>query len=298
MHVAAKNLPPKPYFDLPDELLGLEGVIEWENCERKPVQEWTGITKKMFPPSDRLNEDQLQIMVKEILKLWNAYNFHPTLPENLPPKFAYDILVDHFDKTIEWVSEGIIGIEFCSYEPENCPFPSEYCMCKDMVEDYNQFEDIGNSKELYQLNREIRFLGNKYSKKNILSALNSRKVKRIVKQISESIHNLQTNPSHESLNQMFRIDVLDDYNFPQSIEVISGISHREFPRYNHMNGYQIRKVLIVMLELLNLLKVKVRFYNGLPIELKYQYLVESWKSEPINIFHSTETDWNELSIFP
>lgn len=71
-------------------------------------------------------------MVDEILKLWDAYNFYAELPENLPDEIAYKVLVDHFDKPVEWVSEGTLHIEFCDYDPERCPFPEEFCKCKDV----------------------------------------------------------------------------------------------------------------------------------------------------------------------
>jgi len=44
----------------------------------------------------------------------------------------------YFDKPINWVSEGVIGVEFCEYDTKNFPFPSEYCMCKDF--DFNADE--------------------------------------------------------------------------------------------------------------------------------------------------------------
>ena len=42
---------------------------------------------------------------------------------------------------------GITGVEFCDYEPENCPFGDEYCTCKDMddgIYDENEEEKLKN----------------------------------------------------------------------------------------------------------------------------------------------------------
>lgn len=44
----------------------------------------------------------------------------------------------YFDKTVTWVSEGIIGVEFCEYDTKNCPSSTEYCMCKNF--DFNADE--------------------------------------------------------------------------------------------------------------------------------------------------------------
>ncbi|MCK4699401.1 MAG: hypothetical protein KAT38_03680, partial [Bacteroidales bacterium] len=145
MQQAAKNLPAKPYLELSEEDECLRGVMEYESIEPKPMQEWFGIDKANFPPAEKLSNDELELMVKEIITLWHAYNFDPVLPKNLPARIAYQTLVSYFDKTINWVSEGVIGVEFCEYDPENCPFPSEYCMCKDF--DFNVDEPPGPSME-------------------------------------------------------------------------------------------------------------------------------------------------------
>lgn len=131
---------------LPFGGFSIEYVIEWENAEPKPMQEWFGIEKSNFPPVEKLTKEELELMVDEILKLWHAYNFDAVLPEDLPVDIAYKVLVDYFDKPVAWISEGTVGIEFCDYDPENCPFPEEYCMCKDF-ENYmdNDMEDDINS---------------------------------------------------------------------------------------------------------------------------------------------------------
>jgi hypothetical protein len=134
---AAENLPEKPYLDISEDDECLRGVMEYESTEPKPMQEWFGIDKINFPATEKLTKEELKLMVDEILKLWHAYNFDAVLPENLPADVAYKVLIDNFDKPIVWVSEGRVGIEFCDYETENCPFPEEYCMCKDFAKDIN-----------------------------------------------------------------------------------------------------------------------------------------------------------------
>jgi len=176
MREAAKNLPPVPDFDLPEEMEFLQGVMEWEEADYKPMQEWFGLEKKHFPPSDSLNDVQIKLMVSEILNLWQAFNFYPTLPDNLPDRLTYDILVKYLEEPVQWISEGMSGIEFCDYETDECPFPEEYCMCKDIEHDINLLNDVGNYCELNQLKKEIKFLDKKHRKGNFFSVLSSRKV--------------------------------------------------------------------------------------------------------------------------
>jgi hypothetical protein len=135
---ASINLPKAPYIELDEEDECLRGVMEYESIDEKPMQEWFQLSKDSFPPVEKLNNTQLNLLVSEILKLWKAYNFDPVLPENLPVDITYKLLVDSMETPVIWVSEGSIGIEFCDYDTENCPFPQEYCMCKDFNLDFNE----------------------------------------------------------------------------------------------------------------------------------------------------------------
>lgn len=57
--------------------------------------------------------------------------------KNLPPKPYYDIPpeAEGIEYVIEWVSEGELQLELCDLNPDNCPFTSEYCMCKDFEDE-------------------------------------------------------------------------------------------------------------------------------------------------------------------
>ena len=134
MHKAAENLPVKPYLEIYEDEECLRGCMEYESTEPKPMQEWFGIDKANFPPAEKLSKDELKLMVKEIIQLWNAYNFDAVLPEGVPDELAYKALVNNFDQPVVWVSEGTCGIEFCEYDEDNCPFPGYCNLCKEFSE--------------------------------------------------------------------------------------------------------------------------------------------------------------------
>lgn len=191
MQQAAKTLPAKPYLELSEDDECLRGVIEYESIEPKPMQEWFGIDKANFPPAEKLSNDELELMVKEIITLWHAYNFDPVLPKNLPARIAYQTLVSYFDKPVTWVSEGIIGVEFCEYDPKNCPFPSEYCMCKDFENDINSdgenFEPdlcADNSHEIAILDQEF----SEIAKNKLQDSTTVNKIEKYVTQLIEDLN--------------------------------------------------------------------------------------------------------------
>ncbi|MBE9468106.1 MAG: hypothetical protein IMY72_07280 [Bacteroidetes bacterium] len=179
MHNAAKNLPEKPYLEISEAEECLRGCMEYESTEPKPMQEWFGIKKISFPPAEKLSKDELKLMVEEILKLWDAYNFDAVLPEGVPDELAYKMLVNNFDQPVVWVSEGTCGIEFCEYDEDNCPFPGYCNLCKKFSEenktdDYPDF-DI-NSDDVLPSKKEIEEFVVNQKKENIKNIIKEHKI--------------------------------------------------------------------------------------------------------------------------
>ncbi|MCH7657615.1 MAG: hypothetical protein IIB05_04785 [Bacteroidetes bacterium] len=255
---AVKTLPAKPYLELSEDEECLRDVIEYESIEPKPMQEWFGIDKANFPPAGKLSNNELKLMVKEIIKFWNAYNFDPVLPKNLPARIAYQTLVNYFDKPVTWVSEGIIGVEFCEYDPENCPFPAEYCMCKDFENDINSDADdfepdlcADNSHEIAILDQELREI----AENQLPGAPIVNKIEKYVNQLIKDLNfvaekrinqpNIPDNIEIRSANSL--IDLIKKPF--KTLEDLTGISHETFPEHIDMDGIQIREVLKAMLKL-------------------------------------------------
>jgi hypothetical protein len=100
-----------------------------------------GFEKMQFPPLEKLNANQVEMLVNELLALWKAFNFYPDFPDGLPNAIKYKLLVDYIGHKTSYVTHGDMHIEFCSYMPEECPFPPEFCQCKQFIDD-NGVEDI------------------------------------------------------------------------------------------------------------------------------------------------------------
>ncbi len=275
MHQAAENLPAKPFIELSEEDECLRGVMEYETVEPKPMQEWFGLNKTDFPPADKLTNKQLKIMADEILKLWAAYNFEATLPDNLPPEIAYTTLVNYFDKPVVWVSEGIIGIEFCNYEPENCPFPKEYCMCND---DADIEYSIDNAFEISILNEELNEILNKNPLEYVAVKEMEEYVNNLIEDLntaSEKIINMPNIPDNIDIRSVESYKELVENPF-LTIDELTGIPQNAFPLYIDMDGIQTRKVLKSMLQLMDAYKLKVHYPKDIPFEIKYDALSEGW----------------------
>jgi hypothetical protein len=281
MRQAAVNLPAKPYYDIPPEAEGIEYVIEWENATAKPMKEWIGIAKEHFPPPDKLTDDELAVMVDEILKLWAAYNFYTDFPENLPVRIAYKVLVDFFDKPVAWVSQGNSHIEFCDYDPNNCPFPAAFCRCKDFADETDEpggGMQTENAGEISVLDKEIKEIEVK-SEDEFLPVINmQRYVEQLIVDLQTVAKNfLMPGPIPGTAEQRGAEDTRQLIENPYvTLEELTGIEAVAFPEHIDMDGLQTRKVLRAMLHLLDACNLKVYFPDEAPHEIKYEALRENW----------------------
>jgi hypothetical protein len=94
------------------------------------------LNKEMFPPVEKLTDSQLETLTEEILSLWAEYTMDAVYPENLPARILYPMLVAKLEEPVQYWPGWTMGVEFCSYEPENCPFGHEYCTCKDFQDEW------------------------------------------------------------------------------------------------------------------------------------------------------------------
>lgn len=133
---------PKCLYEEPME--GLWHIAEWENAPSKPLSEWFGISKNMFPPAGRLSADALEKLAFAMSDLWVAFNFIPVLPDNLPAEYVYKILADNWDREAQYLSDSRTWLEFCSYDPSHCPFPIEYCQLREECLKPPDMEGLGD----------------------------------------------------------------------------------------------------------------------------------------------------------
>lgn len=91
-----------------------------------------GLESVQFPPAEQLTGEQMVDLVHALDRLFFSYNITTNLPEGLPIATAYRLLVGVLDRHVAIVTSGFVGIEFCDYEPGECPFGAEFCACKDL----------------------------------------------------------------------------------------------------------------------------------------------------------------------
>lgn len=126
----------KPSFesDEPD----FSYIDQYLNGPEYPLSQILGIEKIQLPPLERLEEVDPQLVEKlyyGIIDMLEAFCFDPYFPDNLPVRIRYEVLRNNWEMELPVMEEGIVGIEYCNYNPENCPFGVDYCACKDHKND-------------------------------------------------------------------------------------------------------------------------------------------------------------------
>jgi hypothetical protein len=151
MHQASVRVPGSR---IPDGEFDPDYMLELEESPEKPMSQWFGLSREEFPPSDKLNEEQLELMATEFEQLWAIFSFYPDFPDGLPAKRRYELMCEYLDHPCQhWPGCWEHHFEFCSYEPENCPFGDEFCRCKEFLND----DDIHSGIETDTNNNELPF---------------------------------------------------------------------------------------------------------------------------------------------
>ena len=119
----------KPKSDIKESISEMERWLE--QAEENSMFYKIGLSPEQFPPVSMLTAEAVSALVLKLLRLLAAYNFEVSLPKLLPDSLRYETLLKRMLKPAMFAKRGLIGIEFCYYNPDDCPFPNEYCSCKD-----------------------------------------------------------------------------------------------------------------------------------------------------------------------
>jgi hypothetical protein len=139
MAAAQKNLPTDVdyallYPDHPATAYGLTHLVEYEMSPRHSMDDLFGIKAEQLPPVETLTDAQIEQLNDGILSLWSAFNFHADTKEGVPPRILYKVLRDYWaTEKVQYMSVGMMHIEFCDYNPDKCPWGNDYCTCKDFA---------------------------------------------------------------------------------------------------------------------------------------------------------------------
>ena len=124
-----------------------EAKKQSDNAPRRTgnIREIMGLQQEQFPSADYWSDDEAAQLVVALNNLLAHYHLAADYPTKLPPKMAYSTLVGALEKYAPIMPFGEWHLEFCNYEPSECPFEAEYCTCKDFkYTDYSKGNNGAN----------------------------------------------------------------------------------------------------------------------------------------------------------
>ena len=114
----------------------VEAFLAYEDDPSSQIfSEACGIQKMQFPPAEKLNIQEMEILCAEIKELMHTWNLDLSLPDTLPVERAYHYLTEVFDTKTMITDSGHVGLELCQYVVKGCVF-GRHCMCKEFEKEH------------------------------------------------------------------------------------------------------------------------------------------------------------------
>ncbi len=125
-----KSSLPKTFEEHMEEV---ERYISGES--QQPLSYYTGLKKEVFPPADRLDSNEINLVMDAFVTMLKTWNASIDFPEKMPLSERYEFLRN---KVVEVdftpVNSGQVYFDFCSGYAPGCDWES-YCNCLEYWEE-------------------------------------------------------------------------------------------------------------------------------------------------------------------
>ena len=101
---------------------------------------YCGLSRELFPPADRLNSPQMELLCAAFSKMMFTWNLDTDFPDDVPLAKKYQWLVSLLDIKTDVCNNDLTTCELCNDDPPSCPM-GEYCTCKDLFQDDFSLEE-------------------------------------------------------------------------------------------------------------------------------------------------------------
>jgi hypothetical protein len=155
IRLAIENAPPVKDEPVDSEASFIEHIEEVEKYLEAPSEKLSvvlGVPLSEFPTEDKLNEQQMDALAGEMIKLMQAYNFYPTFPEDVPAKMLYTALLKQWESEVVFTANSAGIMDICNYDVDDCPFPGYCDVCANVDRDFEEMEDEFYDEDNYREN--------------------------------------------------------------------------------------------------------------------------------------------------
>ena len=89
---------------------------------------YCGLQPEQFLPVEQLATEEIKLVNEAFKRMMFTYNHDITLPEHLPGKTVYSMLVNTLNEKTFIPKDGFVSFDNCSGYPPDCIF-KEHCSC-------------------------------------------------------------------------------------------------------------------------------------------------------------------------
>lgn len=156
-----------PYYDGPHPIQDwISDEEEDKTAPRRPLEEWTGISKAQLPPEGLLTDEQINRLLSALEKMLQAYNWLFVTQIKVPERIQYEAIRDNFGQEAIIKRWHMGFFEYCKPGTPHgqCAF-GEYCHCRlfaEMLADMVDEELSPEEERARELEMEINYLKRKY----------------------------------------------------------------------------------------------------------------------------------------
>lgn len=141
----AKNPPAAPYIEIPPHMADMPDMAELALSPPTSLEELTGISFEAMPNILTLKKEQWEALANALLQLLESLNINIIdLPEDFPADALYDLIVEHWDEPLQYLPLAGYDLEFCTGDPDTCPYGEECSICQEDLPFEDDRHEISN----------------------------------------------------------------------------------------------------------------------------------------------------------
>jgi hypothetical protein len=134
---AADNPPQPAWIEIPPHMEPVPDMAELALVPFKPISEWTGIDRNVFPAMYLLSGDECTQLNRAIFEVLESIHVEIIdLPEKIPPERMYNVITRCWDQPVQYLPSTGYDLELCTGNPDTCPY-GDLCTCSS----FNDFSD-------------------------------------------------------------------------------------------------------------------------------------------------------------
>lgn len=142
--------PPAPYIEIPPHMAEMPDMAELALSPPTTLEKLTGIPFEALPNILDLKKKQWEVLADALRRLLEALNMQIVdLPEDYADDALYDLIVNHWDEPLQYLPLAGYDIEYCTRDPDTCPYGEDcnYCFGEFPDDEFDEDDELDDEMD-------------------------------------------------------------------------------------------------------------------------------------------------------